>query len=147
MPSVITLIHSIDVKCSIYAGIVVIGLYAVAISILLLFTGITWLTAPLFMLLWGIAFYGARKAYLQHSFLKLNDTGYIEVEVNGEVKSGMISRASYYNGLFISLNIEPNADDFSQAANGKSFFIVVYRDAVREFEYRLLARMINFGRD
>ncbi|WP_435236111.1 hypothetical protein ACR30L_00535 [Psychromonas sp. PT13] len=147
MLSATTLTHSFDVKPSIYAGIVVIGLYSLAILILLLFTGITWLTFPLFILLCGIAFYGAKKAYLQTSLLKVNDAGYVEVEINGEVKSGLISRASYYNGLFISLNIEPNKDDFMQVTNGKSFFIVIYRDAVREFEYRFLARMINFGRD
>jgi len=147
MLSATTLTHSIYVKRSIYAGIVVFAFYSIAILLLLLFIGITWLTAALYFVLFGIALYGARKACLPISLLKLSDAGYIEVEVKGELKVGFVSRSSFYNGLFISLNIEPNKDDFLSGGDDKAFFIVIYRDAVSEHEYRLLARMINFGRE
>lgn len=147
MLSATTLTHNIYVKRSIYAGLVVFAFYSVAILLLLLFIGITWLTAALFFVLFSLALYGARKAYLQTSALKLSDAGYIEVNIKDELKVGFVSRASFYNGLFISLNIEPNKDDFLSGGDDKAFFIVIYRDAVSEREYRLLARMINFGRE
>lgn len=147
MQSATILKHSLHVKRSFYAGIVVFALYGGAISLLLLFIGITWLTSPLFIVLFCVALYGARKAYLQTSLLTLSDVGYVEVEVNGKLKVGFVSRTSFYNGFFISLHVEPNNDDFIKESSGKPFFIVIYRDAVSEFEYRLLARTINFGRE
>jgi len=147
MQSAQTLIHNIDVKHSIYAGSVVFALYALPIALLLLFVGITWLSAPLFLMLCGIALYGVRNAYLQTSLLKLSATGYIEVNLNGELKVGFISRTSFYNGCFMSLNVVSRHDDFLLGNPDKSFFVVIYRDAVDEFEYRLLARMINFGHE
>jgi hypothetical protein len=147
MQSATILKHSIHVKRSFYAGIVIFALYGSAILLLLLFVGVTWLTSFLYFILLGIALFGVRKAYLQTSLLKLSDAGYVEIEVNGKIKVGFVSCASFYNGLFISLNIEPSKDDFLQGASSKPYFIVIYRDAVSEFEYRLLARIINFGRE
>lgn len=144
-----TLKHNITVNSSIYASIFVSSLYCSIIILLLFFFGISAVTAPLFLLLLVIAGYGARKAYRQKYRLKMSDSGQIEVisSVNDGVISGVVCTSSYYNGLFLSLHLKSSENDFSSLCHIKKFSVVVYRDAVSESEYRLLARLINFGRD
>jgi hypothetical protein len=116
---------------------------------LLFFFGISAVTCPLFIILLVIAGYGAGKAYRQTYHLKLSDSGQVEVlsSANDELISGVVCVSSFYNGLFLSLHLKSNTNDFSRPCHLKKFSVVVYRDAVSESDYRLLARLINFGRD
>jgi hypothetical protein len=147
MQSASTLKYRISVKRSVYAAILVFSLYSSVILLLLLTLGISWLTFPVFVLMLIVAVYGARKAYQQSYLIKLSDTGQVEVSENGELITGLVSTSSFYNGIFISLHIALNYNDFTISNHGKKFSVVIYRDAVSESEYRLLARVINFGRD
>ena len=142
-----TLKYNISVRRSFYAAIFVFSLYCSVIVLLLLIFNISWLTFPLFILLLAVAVYGAGKAYRQRYQLKLSDSGQIEVFVNGELIRGLVSASSFYNSLFLSLHLKNNPNDFSTISKSKKFSVVIYRDAVSESEYRLLARVINFGTD
>ena len=102
---------------------------------------------PLFLFLLVLAVYGARKAYQQKYQLKLSDSGRVEVFTNGELISGVVSASSFYNTFFLSLRLQNNPHEFSRLSHNKKVSVVIYRDAVSEFEYRLLARLINVGLD
>ena len=142
-----TLKYNITVTRSFYAAVFVFVLYCSVILLLLLIFSVSWLTFPLFVFLLAVAVYGAEKAYRQRYQLKLSDSGLVEVSADGEVINGVVSASSFYNALFLSLHLKNKANDFSKPGNSKTFSIVIYRDAVNESEYRLLARLINFGRD
>ncbi len=146
MLSATTLKHNITVKPSLYAAISVFALYACAILLLLLIFSISWLTFPLYLLLLAIAAYGAGKAYRQRYMLKLSDSGLVEVRMfaDGRVISGIVSASSFYNQLFLSLHLKNNPDDLVRPRHSNKLAVVIYRDAVSESEYRLLARTINF---
>ena len=143
-----TLKYNITVNSSLYAAIFVFALYCSVILLLLLIFNISWLTFPLFILLLGVAVYGAGKAYRQRYHLKLSDSGRVEVRAsaNGKLTSGLVSASSFYNAFFLSLHLKNNPNDFSSLNHRKKLSVVIYRDAVSESEYRLLARLINFGR-
>ena len=144
-----TLKYNITVNSSIYAAILVFALYCAVLLLLLLIFNISWLTFPLFVFLLAVALYGAGKAYRQRYHLKLSDSGRVEVisSANGELISGLVSASSFYNGLFLSLHLKNNPNDFPKLSNSKKLSVVIYKDAVSESEYRLLARLINFRRD
>ena len=139
--------YKITVSRSIYAAVFVFALYAFVIILLLLIFNISRLTFPFFILLLIIAVYGAVKAYRQRYQLKLSDSGLVELSVNGELISGLIAASSFYNSFFLSLHLQSDPNYFSAISSNKKLSIVIYRDAVSESEYRLLARLINFGRD
>jgi len=146
MPSLNTLKYNVTVKPSRYAAYLVFSLYGVVLVLLLWIFGLSWLTLPIFIILLMIASYGARKAYQQTYALKLSDSGRIEVFINGSLISGVIANASFYNGYFISLKIVKERGELFIVRERENKAIVVYRDAVSDAEYRLLARVINLGR-
>ena len=146
MPSLNTLKYNVTVKPSRYAAYLVFSLYGVVLVLLLWIFGLSWLTLPIFIILLMIASYGARKAYQQTYALKLSDSGRIEVLINGDLISGVIANASFYNGCFISLKVVKESSELFIARERENKTIVVYRDAVSDAEYRLLARVINLGR-
>ena len=146
MQSLNTLKYNVTVKPSRYAAYLVFSLYGVVLVLLLWIFGLSWLTVPIFIILLMIASYGARKAYQQTYALKLSDSGRIEVFINGDLISGVIANASFYNGYFISLKIVKENSELFIARERENKTIVVYRDAVSNAEYRLLARVINLGR-
>ena len=144
-----TLKYNITVNRSIYAAVFVFALYAFVIILLLLIFDISRLTFPLFILLLVVAIYGAAKAYRQRYQLKLSDSGQVEVisSANGELIRGVVSASSFYNALFLSLHLKNNPNDLLKPSHSKNAAVIIYRDAVSESEYRLLARLINFMRD
>ena len=136
--------YNLVIYPSVYAGIAVLTLYFSLILLLLLIFSLSWLSLPFLILLLLAAIYGAQKAYRQSCTLKLSASGVIEVLfANGDLITGKISPSSFYNSLFLSLHLVNSASDFSKK-NSQSR-IVIYRDAIGEPEYRLLARLINFG--
>ena len=147
MQSVNTSIHNISVKRSLYGAFLVFSLYGLVILLLLFMLGISWLLSPLFACLLAIAVYGARKAYQQQYLLKLSESGQVEISTNGDLMRGGIANSSFYNSFFLSLHIIKNPNDVTNVSNFKGFSIIVYRDAVTEAEYRLLARLVNLGQE
>lgn len=150
MLSVNTLKHNITVHPSLYGGVTVFILYFLLILLSLLIVGVSWLTFPLLIVLFASAVYGGKKASAQSYQLKVSDSGLLEVAfINGGVVSGQISCSSFYNSFFLCLRLlPPSAENLSlcNRENIRKACIVIYRDAVSEAEYRLLARLINTGR-
>jgi hypothetical protein len=149
MSSANTLKHDITVKHSLYAAAFVFFLYGFIIVLLLLIYRISWSILPLYTFLLAVAVYGTGKAYRQRYSLKLSDRGFVELKTStdGSSASGVISASSFYNNLFISLHLKSKPNDFTTINESRKVTVVIYRDAVSESEYRLLARLINFGRD
>jgi hypothetical protein len=142
-----TLKYNITVKRSFYAAAFVFALYCSFIILLLLIFNISWLTFLLYLLLLVIAVYGARKAYQFKCHLKISESGQVNVIVKGETINGVVSTSSFYNALFISLCLKSDPSDFTNISHSKKRAIIIYRDAVSELDYRLVARIINFSRD
>ena len=119
-------------------------LYSSVITATLLVTSFTFISLFLYILLFVIAFYSARKTFLQQYELLISESGLVERVVAGKRYHGKISTSSFYNGLFIFLKIEVK----STLISGKETkqFITIYKDAISEEQYRLLARRINSGR-
>lgn len=124
-------------------------LYLFVILLSLLVVELSWLTAPFFVLLLIIAIYGGKKAHGQLYNLKLSDSGLVDVvSESNAVISAKISPSSFYNSFFLYLHLQDNPMHPSLIGrNISDFVIVIYRDAVSEEQYRLLARLINNGRD
>ncbi|MCP5076811.1 MAG: hypothetical protein GY951_01965, partial [Psychromonas sp.] len=61
------------------------------------------------------------------------------------VYSGKIGQHSFYNGFFIFLQLDIQNSVFTQQTSKQ--FITIYKDAISEEQYRLLARLINSGRN
>lgn len=97
-----------------------------------------------------IAAYGAKKSYAHTCNIKLSDTGKMEVVfANKQLISGEISGSSFYNGFCLFIHLQSRPTDLSDLIIQKKAskrFIVIYKDAVKEDEYRLLARLIKTGR-
>jgi hypothetical protein len=134
-----------------YGAVFVFMLYFVLILLSILVVGWSWLSAPFFVLLMIIAVAGGKKAHGQVYNLKLSDSGLVEIRSeNNDLISAKISSSSFYNSFFLYLHLQNSSTDISNLINNKKVsnsFIVIYRDAVKEAEYRLLARLINSGRD
>lgn len=142
--------YNICVSTSIYGGVFVFTLYSSLILLLLLVVELTWLSVILSLFLLLIAAYAGKQSYTQTYNLKLSDTGKIEVIfANKELLCGEISAASFYNGFCLFIHLQSRSTDLSNLIIRKKpckRFIVIYRDAVKEDEYRLLARLVKIGR-
>lgn len=136
--------YNITVGTSLYGGVTVFLLYFVTIvSAWLLFEFA--LGAVLILLI--IAIYGAKKAYLKSYQLILSDNGKTKLlDQNGEITEGELSEASFYNGLFISLQISATKSLYHPCKKRKKSRVVIYKDSISEADFCLLARFINFGR-
>jgi len=142
--------YNICVNTSIYGGVFVFTLYSSLILLLLLIVELTWLSIILSLFLLVIAAYGGKQSYAQTYNIKVSDSGKIDlVFANKQSISGEISSSSFHNGfcLFIHLQIRPTklSNLIIQKKPAKRF-VVIYKDAVKEEEYRLLARLIKIGR-
>jgi len=146
MQSLNTLKYNVTVKPSRYAAYLIFSLYGIVLALLLWIFGVSWLTLPIFIILLMLASHGARKAYQQTCVLRLSDSGRIEVLIDGELVAGVIADTSFYNGYFISLKVVKENSELFIARERNNKPIVVYRDAVSDDQYRLLARVINLGR-
>ncbi|WP_028864648.1 protein YgfX [Psychromonas aquimarina] len=150
MPSLSALKHNIAVNTSVYGGVFVFTLYFSLILFILLFFEIIVVTLIFAVLLLMLAVYAAEKAYAQRYNLKVSDAGDIEVEFSDkEIISATISSASFYNSFCIYLSLHSKPDNCFTGLNRAKAkaYIVIYRDAVTEEQYRLLARLVNIGRD
>lgn len=143
--------YSVAVNTSVYGGVFVFMLYFSVILLSIWGVGVSWLSVPFFVLLLIIAIYGGKKAHGQIYNLKLSDSGLVSlISANNDLISAKISPSSFYNSFFLCIHLYNSPTDIHYLINNKkryNAFIVIYRDAVSEAEYRLLARLINSGRD
>jgi len=145
MQSVNTLKHNIIVRPSFYGATCAFILYSSVVIILLLIFNISWFTFPLYTLLLVTAVYGARKAYQAKFYIEVSESEQVKIIVKEEVIRGLVSASSFYNGLFIFLSLKNDPRNFTNKSQSKKQIFVIYRDAVKESDYRLLARIINFA--
>ncbi|MFT7052781.1 MAG: hypothetical protein ACJAU1_000331 [Psychromonas sp.] len=142
--------YNICVNTSLYGGVFVFTLYSSLILLLLLVVELTWLSVILSLFLLLIAAYGGRQSYAHTYNIKLSDTGKIDVIfANKQLLCGEISASSFYNGFCLCILLQSRPTDLSNLIipqKPTKRFIVIYKDAVKEDEYRLLARLINIGR-
>jgi len=124
-------------------------LHFLLIVLFLVIFELTWLTAVFALLLLIIAAYQGQQSYAQTCTMKLNDAGQVVVIfANKQLASGQISRSSFYNGFCLCLHLQSKSNALSSLLKDQKSpakFIVIYKDAVKEDEYRLLARLINLG--
>ncbi|PKH01757.1 hypothetical protein CXF72_15010 [Psychromonas sp. MB-3u-54] len=139
--------YNICVNTSLYGGVFVFTLYSSLILLLLLVVELTWLSITLSLFLLGIAAYGGKKSYADTYNIKLSDTGKMEVVfADKELISGEIGGSSFYNGFCLFIHLQSRPTDLITRKKPFKKFIVIYKDAVKEDEYRLLARLIKIGR-
>lgn len=136
--------YNITVTRSIYGGATVFMLYFLMIaSAWFLFDFTFW--AVIILLI--IAIYGAKKVYLKSYQLILSDCGNIKLlDQNGEVQEGEVSEGSFYNSLFISLQISGKKSLYNPCEKRKKSIVVIYKDSISVADFCFLARFINFGR-
>ena len=144
MSSLNALKYKITVKRSYYAGIVIFLLYLFVILLSLPVVSIYPLSLFCYLLLFVIALYAAKNAHSQQAELLLSESGLIERIIGEKIYSGKIGQYSIYNGFFILLQLDIKSSVFTQEVTKQ--FIIIYKDAISEGQYRLLARLINSGR-
>jgi len=145
MSSLNALKYKIIIHRSYYAGAIIFLLYSMVIVATLFVTPVTAISSIFYGLLLLITLYASKKAYLQSTQFMLSESGMIERVIGDKPHYGKISRASFYNGFVIFLIIDIN--DSLPLDNRHKQFVIIYSDAVSEADYRLLARLINSGRN
>ena len=145
MSSLDALKYRVTVTPSYYAGAIVFLLYSIAILLALFIIPISSISLLFYLILFLIVFIAAKKAYQQSFEFKVSESGLIEREVNGSLYLGKISNSSFYNGFVIFLKLEVKGNMLSDQKDRQ--FMTIYKDAVTEKHYRLLARLINSGRE
>ena len=143
MSSLSALKYKITINQSYYAGLFIFLLYSGVIALTLLVVSVTLFSLFLYLLLFVLAVYSARKAYLQNDEFLLSDSGLVERFVCGTRHIGKISGSSFYNAWFIYLKLDITSNTIPEKKTKQS--IIIYTDAIREDQFRLLARLINSG--
>lgn len=141
MSSLNALKYKITVNRSYYAGAVIFLLYCIVIVATLFVVPLTINTSICYLLLFLIALYAAKKAYLQSDLFLVSETGLVERVVANKTYYGKISSGSFYNGFFMLLILEMSDSIFIKKSNKQ--FITLYNDAITASDYRLLARLIS----
>ncbi len=145
MSSLNALKYKITLNRSYYAGAITFMFYSIVIFFAFFVTPLTLLSSIFYLLLFLIALYAAKKAYLQSLSFMVSETGLVERTIGDRFYYGKISRSSFYNSGFIFLILEMS-ESLVIDKNEKQY-ITIYHDAITTSEYRLLARLINSGRD
>ena len=137
--------YKITVTPSYYAGVLIFLLYSLVISLSFFVIPISSISIIFFLILFFLAFIAANKAYQQSFEFKLSESGEVEREVAGKVYHGKISEDSFYNGFILFLKFAVDRNILSGKKDKQ--LMIIYKDAVTEEQYRLLARVINSRRD
>lgn len=141
--------YNISVTTSIYGGVVVFVLHFFLIVLFLAIFELTWLSAVFALLLLAIAIYQGQQSYAQTCTIRLNDAAQVEVVfANKQLVSAEIGQSSFYNGFFLCLHLQSRSNQLFPVTKHQKLpakFIVIYKDAIKKEEYRLLARLINLG--
>ncbi|WP_372882789.1 hypothetical protein [Psychromonas sp.] len=139
--------YNISVSTSVYGGVTVFVLYFSLILFVLAIVGLTWLSLLFSLCLLIIALYAGKSASAKTCEIKLSDTGKVAVvDAEQQLFSGELGPSSFYNSFCLFLHLQGSPGDFSELITKKKYpakFIVIYKDAVKADEYRLLARLIS----
>lgn len=92
-------------------------------------------------MLFLVAFRAALKAYNYSEELLVSESGSIEKGEGVKHFQGKICATSFYNHFFIFLKLKKQNHYLS--GNEKNEYMTIYRDAVSEADFRLLARLIR----
>lgn len=98
----------------------------------------------LYIILFLIAVFASKKSFSEQGELLFSESGLVERRAEGKYFNGKIGRYSFYNGFFIFLQLEITGTGFTKKSTKQ--FITIYKDAITDEQYRLLARLINSGR-
>lgn len=146
--------YKVVVQRSFYAGVVVTGLYSSLILLILLVfnSSLSSLSSlPFIIALFMVAFYGGKKAYMQRHIVKLSEAGDINVSFNGgDYIEAQMSSSSFYNRMFLFVHLQKKISLTNSDINTldkRHANVLIFKDAVSDEEYRLLARIINSKRD
>jgi len=145
MSSSSALKYKISVKRSYHAGAVTLLLYSIVIFSALFIVPLTISSSIFYFMLLLIALRAAQKAYLHSAQFMLSESSLVERIIGDKTYYGKIGRGSFYNGFFIFLILE--VTDSTVIGKSNKQFITLYSDAVTTSDYRLLARLINSGRN
>jgi len=145
MSSLNALKYKITIKRSYYAGAVNLLLYSVVIFSLQFVIPVTLSSSIFYFILLIIALIAAQKSYQQSDQFMLSESSLVERIIDEKSYYGKIGRGSFYNGFFIFLILEMS-DRVITIKRSKQF-IIIYNDAITKSDYRLLARLINSGRN
>jgi len=137
--------YKITIKRSYFAGAVNLLLYSIVILSLLFVVPFTLSSSIIYLLLVLIALIAAQKAYHQSDQFMLSESSLVERVIDDKTYYGSINSGSFYNGFFIFLILDMGENVLMDKSNKQ--FITLYCDAVTQSEYRLLARLINNGRN
>ena len=145
MSSLNALKYKVSVNASYYAAGVMFLLYLLVIMLTLTVVSLSFFSLPFYFILFGIALYASKKSFLEQGVLLLSDSGLVERILGGKSFNGSIGQSSFYNGFFIFLQLEVTNSTFLQKKNRQ--FMIIYKDAITNEQYRLLARLIKSGRN
>ncbi|MGB5445436.1 MAG: hypothetical protein WBM99_08005 [Psychromonas sp.] len=141
--------YDISVNPSVYGGVTVFILYVCLVFFFLAVVELTWLSLVFSLILLIMAGYAGYKFYARTYTIKLNDAAQVAVLYRNKLLiSGDIGPSSFYNGFCLCLHLQSNSNELSNLITRKKTpekFIMIYKDAVKADEYRLLARLINLG--
>ena len=141
MSSLDALKYRVTTAPSYYAGAIIFLLYSIVISLTLFIIPLSPISLFFYLILFLIALIAANKAYKQSFEFRMSEFCLIEREVDGRLYNGKISDGSFYNGFVIFLKLEIKANILSDKKEKQ--FMTIYKDALSEEHYRLLARLIN----
>jgi len=144
MSSLNALKYKIIVKRSYYAGAAIVLLYGMVIFLSLFVVPLTISSSIYYLPLLLIALIAGYKAYQQSDQFMLSESSLVERVIGDKTYYGSIGRGSFYNGLFIFLILDMSDSVVIDKSNKQ--FITLYRDAISQSDYRLLARLIHSGR-
>jgi len=145
MSSLSALRYKITVNPSYYAGSAVFLLYGFVICLALFVTPLTIVSSVLYLLLFLITLFAAKNAVSRVATFLLCESGLVERKLGDKYYAGEISAASFYNRFFIFLILKGMKSGLFDKEEKQ--FIIIYRDAISVQHYRLLARIINSGRN
>jgi len=141
MSSSSALKFKIAIKPSYHAGVSLFLLYSFVISLAFFVTPLTTYSFIPYLLLFLVALRAAIKAYNSSEELLVSESGFIEKGEGDTYFQGQICATSFYNHCFIFLKLKKQ--DLHLADNGKNEYMTIYRDAVSDAHFRLLARLIR----
>lgn len=116
-------------------------LYSLVILLTLPIIDFTVASIFIYLLLFAIAMLVAWKTYLLNYEIQFSESGLIENAQDDKHYSGVISGKSFYNNYFIFLTLEVKHHELSEKKVKQ--FIVIYKDAICEEYFRLIAQIIN----
>ncbi|PKF60523.1 hypothetical protein CW745_14380 [Psychromonas sp. psych-6C06] len=144
MSSLNALKYKITVGRSFYAGVSIFLLYCAVIFLASLLVPLSLNSLFFYLTLSLIALYAAYQATSFSCSFRLSEAGHIEYSLNGSGYQGGVSPHSFYCHFFIFLIIDVKGRSLGDKSTKQ--VMVIYKDAVRTVDYRLLARLINIGR-